>query len=84
MTVEPVVVIPEVDSNKASVNLGIVRLKIKGRVPNNENITHDSATDRNPSLIFIFLTGLFFIMRKNADDNDIVIIAGQTKGRGDS
>ena len=79
MTVEPVVVIPEVDSNKASVNLGIVRLKIKGKVPNNENITHDSATARNPSLIFIFLTGLFFVMRKNDVENDNVIIAGQIK-----
>lgn len=81
---EPVVVIPEVDSNKASVKRGIVRLKIYGRVPKSENMTHDMATDRNPSLIFIFLTELFLDKRKKAAENDNVIIAGQIKGKVDS
>ena len=45
---------PEVDSKNASINDGIVPLIRYGKVPNNEKITHDTVTERNPSRLLNF------------------------------
>lgn len=84
MTVEPVVVKPEVDSKKASTNEGIVWLKINGKVPKIENNNQDRDTDKTPSLIFIFMTGAFLEITKKATEIVIVITDDQRKGKGDS
>jgi hypothetical protein len=51
---DPVVEKPEVDSKNASINDGMEPLIRYGNAPNNENITHDSVTARNPSLLLNF------------------------------
>ena len=46
---EPVVVKPDIVSKKALVRSGIELLKIKGKLPKNENKTQTSVTIMNPS-----------------------------------
>jgi hypothetical protein len=43
---EPVVEKPDVDSKNASINDGIVLLKIYGKVPRREKTIHEITTDR--------------------------------------
>jgi hypothetical protein len=53
----PVVVNPDTDSNKASVNEGIEPEKMYGRAPNIENKIHDKETIKPPSFFVRFSSG---------------------------
>jgi hypothetical protein len=51
---EPVVEKPEVDSKNASTNDGMEPLNMYGKAPRTEKTTHESVTERNPSLLLNF------------------------------
>jgi len=81
---EPVVEKPDVDSNTASVNVGISPLIIYGKAPRIENNNQPRVTIRYPSLLLNLFISAFPEINIKIVDRVNVIAADQKNGKTDS